>query len=100
MTQKRLLAVLVFFFVVAFAVAHLEAQKIRYARRIAYLNNQVLQLSYQQWQAQATLARLCSPTELLQRASGMALSAVAPTAIAAGDIQSGKELAHRPSRHR
>ena len=100
MTQKRLLAGLVFFFVVAFTVAHLEAQKIRYARRIAYLNSQVLQLSYQQWQAQATLARLCSPGELLQRASGMALSAVAPTAIVAGEMQSGKELARRPTRNR
>src|SRR3990170_9143905 len=100
MTQKRLIVVLVFFFVVAFAVAHLEAQKIRYARRIAYLNNQVLQLSYQQWQAQASLARLCSPAELLQRTSGMALSTVAPTAIVAGEIQSGEALARRPTRHR
>ena len=100
MTQKRLMAALAFLFVVAFTVAHLEAQKIRYARRIAYLNSQVLQLSYQQWQAQASLARLCSPAELLQRTSGMALSTIAPTAIVAGEVQSGKELAHRPMRHR
>ena len=81
MTQKRLIAVLFFFFVTGLAVAHLEAQKVRCARRIAYLNRQALQLSYQQWHAQARLARLCSPAELLDRTSQMALGTVAPNAI-------------------
>ncbi|NIA07673.1 MAG: hypothetical protein GWP14_08600 [Actinobacteria bacterium] len=94
MTQKRLIAVLLFFFVTAFAVAHLEARKVRSAGRIAHLNRRVLQLSYQQWDAQARLARLCGPAELLQRTSRMALGTVAPNTILAADATTaGTELA-------
>ena len=94
MTPKRLIAVLLFFFVTALAVAHLEAQKVRSARRIACLNRQVLQLSYQQWHEQARLAKLCGPAELLQRTSQMALGTVAPNAILAADAAApGTELA-------
>ena len=94
MTQKRLIAVLLFFFVTALAVTHLEAQKVRCARRISHLNRRVLQLSYQQWDEQARLARLCGPAELIQRTSQMALGTVAPNAILAADAAApGTELA-------
>lgn len=96
MTQKRLIAVLVFFFAVACAVAHLETQKVRYARRIARLNRQIVQLSYQQWDSQTSLAKLCSPAELLQRTSGMALGTIPPRAIVpAPGVLTSEELAVR-----
>jgi len=94
MTPNRLIAVLLFFFVTALAVTHLQAQKVRSARRIAHLNRRVLQLSYQQWDEQARLARLCGPPELIQRTSRMALGTVAPNAIIAADAAApGTELA-------
>ena len=94
MTPKRLIAVLLFFFVTALAVAHLQAQKVRYARRIAYLNHRVLQLNYHQWDEQAQLAKLCSPAALLERTSQMALGTVAPNPILAADgTAAGGELA-------
>ena len=94
MTPKRLIAVLLFFFAVAFAVAHLETQKVRYAGRIARLNRQIVQISYQQWDAQASLAKLCSPAELLQRTSGMALGTIPPRAIVPAEgLGAAEELA-------
>ena len=93
MIQRRLIAVLVFFFAVAFVVVHFEARKVRHARQIARLNRQVLQLSYQQWDAQATLAELCSPTQLLQRTSQMALGTIAPSPVVPVESHSGQELA-------
>ena len=94
MTPKRLIAVLFFFFVTAFIVTHLQAQKVRSARHIAHLNRRLLQLSYQQWDEQARLARLCGPAELIQRTSQMALGTVAPNAILAADAAApGTELA-------
>jgi len=85
MTPRRLLAVLLFFFVTAFAVAHLQTQQVRTAGRIACLNRQILQLSYQQWHEQTQMARLCAPAELLDRTSQMALGTVAPKAIFTAD---------------
>ena len=94
MTQKRIIAVLLFFFVLAFTVAHLQAQKIRYARRIAQLNTQIVQLDYQQWQARMRLAELSSPAELLERTSAMALGTVAPNPTpVAGSSQFSQDLA-------
>ena len=83
MTPKRLIATLFFFLVMALVVAHLQGHKVRSARRIACLNRQVVKLSYQQWDQQAQLAELCSPAELLDRTSQMALGTVAPNAIVA-----------------
>lgn len=96
MMQKRLIAVILFFFVLAFTVVHLQAQKIRYARRIAQLNTQLVQLNYQQTQAQLRLAELSSPAELLERTSAMALGTVAPNPTPVADSsQFSQDLAVR-----
>lgn len=94
MTPRRLIAVLLFLFVIAFTVAHLETRKVRTAGRIASLNHRVLQLSYRQWDEQARFARLCGPAELLDRTSQMALGTVAPDAIITADASvAGSHLA-------
>ena len=93
MTHKRLIAVLTFFFVMAFAVAHFQARKVRSARRIARINRQLVQLSHEHRQSQLLLARLCSPAELLERTSGMAVGTVAPYPIAPAEAGAGQQLA-------
>ena len=97
MTQKRLIAVILFFFVLAFTVAHLQTQKIRYARRIAQLNTQIVQLDYQQAQDRLRLAELSSPAQLIERTSAMALGTVAPNPTPVADSsQFSQDLAVRP----
>ena len=93
MNQRRVIAVLVFFFVVAFCIAHLEGEKIRHARQIARLNRQLLELDYQGWQAKACLAKLCSPAQLRQRSESMALGTMAPESVVEAEGRSGEELA-------
>ena len=84
---------LVFFFAMALGVVHLEAEKIRYAREIARLNGRILELDYQGWQAQARLAKLCSPAELRQRSERLALGTMAPESMVEAGGRSGEELA-------
>jgi hypothetical protein len=87
--------VLVFFFVVAFCIVHLEGAKIRHAQQISSLNGQILELDYQGWQARARLAKLCSPAQLRQRSETMALGTMAPERVIEARAQSGEELAER-----
>ena len=93
MNQRRVIAVLVFFFAVAFCIVHLEGQKIRHARQIARLNRQLLAFDYQGWQARASLAKLCSPAQLRQRSERMALGTMAPGITVEAGGRSGEELA-------
>ena len=93
MTHKRLITVLLFFFVMAFAVAHMEAQKVRSERRIASLNRRLVQLSHEHKESQLRLASLCAPAELLDRTSEMALGTVAPYPIAPAQAWASQELA-------
>ena len=93
MNQRRVIAVLVFFFAVAFCIVHLEGQKIRHAREISKLNAQMLEFDYQGWQAGAHLARLCSPAELRQRSETMALGTMAPGYVVEVGGGAGEELA-------
>ncbi len=93
MNQRRVIAVLVFFFAVAFCIVHLEGEKIRHARQISRLNGQLLELDYQGWQARAHLAKLCSPAQLRQRSETMALGTMAPGAVVEAGAGSGEELA-------
>ncbi len=100
MNQRRVIAVLVFFFAVAFCIVHLEGQKIRHARQIASLNGQMLEFDYQGWQAEACLARLCSPAQLRERSERMALGTMAPGAVAQAGGRAGEELVADASRRR
>ena len=93
MNQRRVVAVMVFFFAVAFCIVHLEGQKIHHARQIARLNRQLLALDYQGWQARACLARLCSPAQLRQRSERMALGTMAPGPVVETGGAKGEELA-------
>ena len=93
MNQRRVVAMLVFFFAVAFCLVHLEGEKIRYARQISLVNGQMLELDYQGWQARARLAKLCSPAQLRQRAETMALGTMAPEAVVGTGAESGEQLA-------
>ncbi len=93
MNQRRVIAVLLFFFVVAFCIVHLEGEKTRHARKIARLNGQMLAFDYQSWQARAELAKLCSPAELRERSERLALATRAPVAAAEAGMASGEELA-------
>ena len=93
MNQRRVVAVLVFFFAVTFCIVHLEGQKIRHARQIARLNRQLLEFDYQSWQAKASLAKLCSPAQLRQRSERMALGTMPPESIVEMGSRSGEELA-------
>ncbi len=93
MNQRRVVAVLVFFFAVAFCIVHLEGEESRHARQIARLNRQLLELDYQGWQARAHLAKLCSPAQLRQRSETMALGTMAPGAVVEAGAGSGEELA-------
>ena len=93
MNQRRVIAVLVFFFAVAFCIVHLQGRKIHHARQISRLNGQILELDYQGWQARAFLARLCSPAQLRQRSERMALGTMAPGAVAQAGAGGGEELA-------
>ena len=93
MIQRRVIAVLVFFFAVAFCIVHLEGKKIRHARQIARLNRQLLELDYQGWQAEAYLAKLCSPAQLRQRSERMALGTMPPESLVELGSRSGEELA-------
>jgi len=100
MNQRRVVAVLVFFFAVAFCIVHLEGEKIRHARQISLLNRQLLALDYQGWQSRAHLAKLCSPAQLRQRSERMALGTMPPESIVEAGSRSGEELAVDASRHR
>ena len=100
MNQRRVIAVLVFFFAVAFCIVHLEGEEIRHARQIARLNRQLLELDYQGWQAEAYLARLCSPAQLRQRSESMALGTMPPGAVAQAGAGCGEELAVDAGRRR
>ena len=93
MNQRRVVAVLVFFFAVAFCIVHLEGEKIRRARQMARLNGQMLEFDYQGWQAKACLARFCSPAQLRQRSERMALGTMAPGIMVEAGGRSGEELA-------
>ena len=93
MTHKRLIVILLFFFVMAFAVTHLQAQKVRSQRRIANLNRRLVQLRHEHKQSQLRLAGLCSPAELLERTSGMALGTVAPYPFAPAEVGDAQYLA-------
>ena len=93
MNQRRVIAVLVFFFVVAFCIVHLEGSKIRHARQIARLNGQMQELDYQGWAVQARLAELCSPGQLRQRSETMALGTMPPENVVEAESRSGEELA-------
>ena len=93
MNQRRVIAVLVFFFAVAFCIVHLEGEKIHHARQIVRLNRQMLEFDYQGWQAKACLAKLCSPAQLRQRSETMALGTMAPGAVVEAGAGSGEELA-------
>ena len=93
MNQRRVVAVLVFFFAVAFCIVHLEGEKIRRARQMARLNGQMLEFDYRGWQARAHLAKLCSPAQLRQRSASMALGTMAPAVMAQAGGGGGEELA-------
>ena len=95
MNQRRVVAVLVFFFAVAFCIVHLEGEKIRHARQIARLNRQLLEFDYQGWQAEAFLAKLCSPAQLGKRSERMALGTMAPGSIVEAGRGAGEELVTR-----
>ena len=93
MTHKRLIVILLFFFMTAFAVVYLQAQEVRSERRIADLSRRLVQLSHEQRQSQLHLACLCSPAELLERASGMALGTIAPYPVAPAELGDAQHLA-------
>ena len=93
MNQRRVAAVLLFFFGVSFCLVHLEGKKIRYARQISVLNGQLLELDYQQWQARARLAKLCSPAHLRQRSASMPLETIAPKDVVDPGVESSEQLA-------
>ncbi len=93
MNQRRVIAVLVFFFAVGFCVVHLEGSKIRHARQIARLNEQMQELDYQGWAVQARMAELCSPGQLRERSATMALGTLAPESVVEAQGRSGEELA-------
>ena len=94
MNCRRAIVVLLFCFAVTMSIVHMEAMKVGYARRIAQLNQQMVELEYQQWAGQMQLARLCSPEQLRERSEKLALGTIAP-AYAASAEQSGGELAGR-----
>ncbi len=98
MNQRRVIAVLVFFFAVAFCIVHLEGKKIRHAREISRLNAEMLEFDYQGWQASAQLAGLCSPAQLRQRSETMALRTMAPGYVVEAGGEDGEELAVDASR--
>ncbi len=93
MIQRRVIALLVFFFAVGFCIVHLEGEKIRHVREIAGLRGQLLEFDYQGWQAGARLAKLCSPAELRERSEKMALGTMAPGPVVEADGARGEELA-------
>ena len=95
MNQRRVIAVLVFFFAVAFCIVHLEGSKIRHARQIARLSGQMQELDYQGWAVQARLAGLCSPGQLRERSEKMALGTMAPESVVGVEGRSGADLAER-----
>ena len=90
MIQRRVIALLVFFFVVGFCIVHLEGEKTRYVRQIAEYRGHLLEFDYQGWQAGAQMAELCSPAELRKRSETMALGTMAPGPMVEAE---GEELA-------
>ena len=93
MNQRRLVAVLIFLFAIAFVLVHLEGKKVRLAREICGLNGRVVQLSYERWEARARLAELCSPAQLQDRSERMALGTVAPATLIRLESDGGEVLA-------
>lgn len=93
MSQRRLVAVLLFLFTIAFVVVHLEGIKVRLAREICGLNGRIVQLSYERWESRARLAELCSPGQLQARSERMALGTVAPATLIRLEAVGGEVLA-------
>ena len=92
MIQRRVIALLVFFFAVGFCIVHLEGEKTRHVRKIAEFRGQLLEFDYQRWQVGARMARLCSPAELRERSEKMALGTMAPGPAVETEIAKGDEL--------
>ncbi len=93
MNQRRLIAVLIFLFTIAFVLVHLEGKKVRLAREVCGLNSRVVQLSYDRWETRARLAELCSPAQLQDRSERMALGTVAPATLIRLESDGGEVLA-------
>ena len=93
MNKRRAVVLLVFVFVVSFALVHVEAQKVRLGRDIGRLSREIREVNYERWACEAMEARLRSPAELEKRRAQMPCGALPPVRMVAAESESGEPVA-------